>query len=77
MVLLWHEFFHVLEFQELGYIGERYRVDTKGLFFTKKKAVYAVSEVSANAFAKTVLQLSNSPFLIDWMMHHPVNMEEI
>ncbi len=76
-VLLWHEFFHVLEFQELGYIGERYRVDAKGLLFMKKKAVYAVSEVSANAFARSVLELSGSPFLIDWMMHHPVNGEEI
>lgn len=76
-VLLWHEFFHVLEFQELGYVGERYRVETKGLFFSKKKALYAVSEVSANAFARSVLGLSGSPFLIDWMMHHPVNGEKI
>lgn len=76
-VLLWHEFFHVLEFQELGYVGERYKTEAKGLLFSKRKAVYPVSEVSANAFARTVLGLSGSPFLIDWMLHRRADGEEI
>lgn len=68
-VLMWHEFFHVLEFTELGLVGKQFKIPKKVLFFTTHKPVYAVSEVCANAFCKTVMNLNHSPFIIDHLYH--------
>lgn len=70
-VLMCHEFFHCLEFMDMGLVGKKFTVPGKVLFFKKNKPVYAVSEISANAFAKTVLDLKCSPFILDYFLQRP------
>jgi len=71
-VLLWHEFFHVLEFKKIGLVGRNYRLPAKMLGFPVHKPLYAISEICANAFAMRVLSLRFSPFLIDYLETHAV-----
>jgi len=70
-VLLWHEFFHVLEFQKIGLVGEKFCVPRKVLFFIINRPFYPISEISANAFAKQVMGLAYNPFLFDYLMQNP------
>lgn len=74
-VFLWHEFFHVLEFNEIGLIGDRYKVPAKLLCFSYKRPLYEISEVSANAFAKKVMGLKCNPFILDYISKYDILVE--
>jgi len=70
-VLLWHEFFHVLEFHKIGLVGRQFRIPGKALFgFARTKPLYRISEICANAFAMRVMGLRRNPFLIDYVLGH-------
>ena len=69
-VLIWHEFFHVLEFKEIGLAGADFKVPGKTLWFERNKPLYQISEICANAFAMRAAGLCYSPFLIDYLAHN-------
>jgi hypothetical protein len=69
-VLLWHEFFHILEFNKIGLVGEKYRIPTKVLWFHFNCPLYQISEISANVFAKKVMSLRQNPFVFDYIIKH-------
>ena len=64
-MLLWHEFFHALEFRRIGMVGKDFPVIRKVLGFTVRKPFYAVSELSAHAFVRDILNLRRLPMILD------------
>jgi hypothetical protein len=68
--LMWHEFFHVLEFTGLGLAGENFKIPGKFLWFSCQKPLYPISEICANAFTMRILKLNYNPFLIDFLLHN-------
>lgn len=69
-ILLWHEFFHVLEFKVIGLVGKRFPLPQKVLCFNVNKPFYPISEICANAFAMRVMGLKHNPFIIDHLLHN-------
>lgn len=65
-MLLWHEFFHVLEFHKIGMVGKQFPLAHKVLCFSVKKPFYAASELSAHAFVRDVLGLKRLPLYLDY-----------
>lgn len=66
-VLLWHEFFHVLEYTKLGLLGDKFKVPGKMLWFKVEHPLYQISEISANVFAKKVMGLKYNPLVLDYI----------
>lgn len=66
---LCHEFFHFLEYQEIGFVSEKLEpVETIKLpFFTRKAHINRCSEVAAHAFAKEMLGLRHLPNMYDYI----------
>lgn len=64
-----HEFFHFLEYKELGFVSDMLdRVETFRLFsFSRKSAILRASEIAAHAFAKEVTGLPCLPNLYDYI----------
>ena len=74
-ILLWHEFFHVLEFKHIGLIGKQFPLPKKFLWFTVQSPLYSISEICANAFAMRVMGLAHNPFIVDYLLHTPTDEE--
>lgn len=68
-VMVAHEFFHYLEFTEIGEVPERAgRVDILPIFGRRRQArIMRCSEVAAHAFAKAFLGLPFLPNLTDYL----------
>lgn len=69
-VLICHEYFHYIELSRRGLVGEGFKLPQKVLCFSVNKPVYYVSEISANAFARKVLNLKENPFVFDYLLHN-------
>lgn len=69
-VLLWHEFFHVLEFKVIGLVGKQFPLPKKVLCFHLRSPFYSISEICANAFAMRVMGLKHNPFIIDHLLRN-------
>lgn len=73
-ILLAHELFHVVEEQHAQEIYTRTeKVELWKKPFSNRSAIVCLSEIAAMSFAKTLLELTVSPYMLDVLLVYPYN----
>lgn len=70
-ILLAHELYHYLENQQESYTTQKQLTYQTGPF-KRQARVHSLSEIAATSFAKELLDLNFSPFLLNVLLLYPV-----